>query len=154
MVRIEKAIDIKAPPERVWELLALDRLEEWQMSPRMQLPIRGMEFVSEVRVPEDKYRVGATAQPKMEKEDVLWTVTESLKNEKITYLVEEQREKGITVTFTVVMEPVEEGTKFTYAGEVEMPWGVVGKLIQPFAKRMGEREIEMSLQKLKSILET
>jgi uncharacterized protein YndB with AHSA1/START domain len=154
LVRIEKAIDISAPPERVWELLTLDRLEEWLVSPRMQLPIRGMAFISEVRVPEDKYRVGATAQPKMEKEDVLWKVMESRKNEKIVYLVEEQREKGITVTYTVVLEPVEEGTKFTYAGELDMPWGVVGKLIQPFAKRMGEREIEMSLKKLKSILET
>jgi len=29
--RIEKSIEIKAPPEKVWEMLALDRLLEWNV---------------------------------------------------------------------------------------------------------------------------
>jgi hypothetical protein len=29
LTRIEKSIDIKASPEKVWELLALDRASEW-----------------------------------------------------------------------------------------------------------------------------
>lgn len=27
--RVEKSIIIKAPPEKVWELLALDRFQDW-----------------------------------------------------------------------------------------------------------------------------
>ena len=154
MVRIEKTIVLKVPPVKVWELLALDRIEEWQVSPRFHLPVKGMTFTTEVRVPDDKYRVGASAQPTLEKEDVLWTVTESRTHEKLTYRCEEQREHGHTVTYTMALEPVAEGTQLTYAGELDMPWGLVGRVIQPFAKRLGEREIEMTLQKLKSLLET
>ena len=29
MVRIEKSIEIKTPPEKVWEMLALNRQPEW-----------------------------------------------------------------------------------------------------------------------------
>ena len=56
--------------------------------PRTKLPVKGMEFTSEASVPEDKYRVGATTQPKMESEKIIYMITESLKNVKITYLAE------------------------------------------------------------------
>lgn len=154
MVRVERTIVIQAPPAKVWELLALDRIEEWQVSPRFHLPVKGMAFTSDVRVPDDKYRVGTSAQPKRETEDVLWTVTESRTHEHLTYRCDEQREHGLAVTYTMALEPVAEGTQLTYAGELDMPWGLVGRVIQPFAKRLGEREIEMTLQKLKSLLET
>ena len=29
MVRIEKSVEIKAPPKKVWEMLAFDRMPEW-----------------------------------------------------------------------------------------------------------------------------
>jgi len=58
MGRIEKSIEIRAPPEKVWEMLALDRLPEW-MGPKGEL--KSVEYTSEVRTPEDKYRVGASA---------------------------------------------------------------------------------------------
>ena len=48
--RLEKSIEIKAPPEKVWELLALDRFPEWQVG---QIPTKGMEFTLEVSTPED-----------------------------------------------------------------------------------------------------
>jgi len=55
MVRVEKSIEIRAPPERVWEMLALDRQAEWMDE------WKSSEYTSEVRTPEDKYRVGASA---------------------------------------------------------------------------------------------
>jgi len=148
--RVEKSIVIKTPPEKVWEMLALDRFPEW-LEGRF-LPTKGMKFTSEVNTPEDKYRVGASAQPKMAREKETFKVTESLKNEKITYLLEE--ESGTNAgTITLVLEPVEDGTKLTYAVDYEMPWGILGKFIELFAKGLGEREVEKSLEKLKSILE-
>jgi uncharacterized protein YndB with AHSA1/START domain len=54
VVRIEKAIEIRAAPEKVWEMLALDRLPEWTEGLQ-----ESVEYTSEVRVPKDKYRVGA-----------------------------------------------------------------------------------------------
>ena len=55
MVRVEKSIEIKAPPEKVWEMLAFDRFPEWMDS------VKGVSYTSEVRTSEDKYRVCASA---------------------------------------------------------------------------------------------
>ena len=148
MGRIEKSIEIRAPPEKVWEMLALDRFPEWQVGGGFtSLQMEGIKFTSEVITPEDKYRVGASARPKWEG---TFKVTESLKNEKITYLIEEP---GRNSTLTLVLEPVEEGTKLTYAASYEMPWGIFGKFIEKLFKGIGEGQLEKSLEKLKNILE-
>ena len=148
MGRIEKSIEIRAPPEKVWEMLALDRFPEWQVGGGFtSLQMEGIKFTSEVITPEDKYRVGASARPKWEG---TFKVTESLKNEKITYLIEEP---GRNSTLTLVLEPVEEETKLTYAASYEMPWGIFGKFIEKLFKGIGEGQLEKSLEKLKSILE-
>ena len=84
MIRI-KSIEIKASPEKVWEILALDRLPEWDEG--TQKLVKRVEHTSEIRTPKDKYRVGATANF-IDKHDKLYLtceVTESLENEKITY---------------------------------------------------------------------
>ena len=150
MGRVEKSIEIKAVPEKVWEMLALDRWSEWQVG--RFLDTKNMEFTSEVQSPEDKYRVGASAHPKAREKET-FKVTESLKNEKITYLLEEESGTN-AATIALVLEPIEDGTKLTHAVDYEMPWGILGKFLEKlFMKRMGEREVEKSLEKLKSILE-
>jgi hypothetical protein len=150
--RTEKSIIIKAPPEKVWEMLALDRWSEWQdESGFTSLQIEnGVKYTSEVNTTDDKYRVGTSARP-INYDKLTFKVTESLKNEEITYLIEEP---GRENTITIVLEPVYEGTKLIYSVSYEMPWRIFGKLIEKlFAKRLGERGIEKSLEKLKSILE-
>jgi len=92
--------------------------------------------------------VGASAQSRGE----TFKVTESLKNEKITYLIGE--ETGTNAgTIAIVLEPIEEGTRLTYVTDYDMPWGVFGKFIEAFSKRIGKRDLEKSLKKLKSTLE-
>ena len=87
MTKIEKSIEIKASPEKVWEMLALDRFQEWTVGIASSfLDTKDIKFTSEVSTPEDKYRVGASAQSRGE----TFKVTESLKNEKITYLIGEE----------------------------------------------------------------
>jgi uncharacterized protein YndB with AHSA1/START domain len=149
---IEKSIEIKATPEKVWEMLALDRWSEWQVIGGLgSLQIeKGVTFTSEVNSSEDKYRVGTSAQPTTY-DKLTFKVTESFKNEKITYLTEEPGRKS---TITYVLEPVEDGTKLTHLVDYEMPWGVFGKFLEKaFAKRMGEGQLKKSLEKLKGILE-
>ncbi len=152
MGRIEKSIEIRAPPEKVWEMLALDRWSEWQVVGGIgSLQIeKGVKFTSEVNIPDDKYRVGASARPTAY-DQLTFKVMESRKNEKITYFIEEP---GRNSAITLVLEPVEGGTELTYAVSYEMPWGIFGKFIEKmFARRMGEGQLEKSLEKLKSILE-
>jgi uncharacterized membrane protein len=143
--RVEKSIDIKAPPEKVWEMLALDRWSEWNLG--HFLDTKNMTFTSEVNTPEDKYRVGASAYPSAHPE-ADFKVTESVENEKITYLHEGES------PMTYILKLTDEGTRLTYVVEYEMPWGIFGKFIEKlFAKRIGERDIEKGFEKLKSILE-
>jgi len=146
LVRMEKSIEIRAPPERVWEMLALDRWPEWMNG------WKNAEYTSEVRTPEDKYKVGATAHitwkrgPPREHDD---EITESLENEKITF-----RSKSMGYTLiTYILESVEEGTKLTYAIDYEMPWGILGKFLDKLGHRSGEKKVGKELEKLKSILE-
>jgi len=141
---VERSIEIKAPPGRVWEMLALDRQAEWMDE------LKSSEYTSEVRTPEDKYRVGASAHiiEKHVKYDL--EITEILENEKLT-----ARSKGmaVTMTLTFLLESVGEGTKLTYA----MDWvglGIFGKISdKTFGQRIAEKGVEKSLNNLKSILE-
>ncbi len=144
MGRVEKSIEIKAPPGKVWEMLALDRQAEWMDE------LKSSEYTSEVRTPEDKYRVGASAHiiEKHVKYDL--EITEILENEKIT-----ARSKGmaVTMTLTFLLESVEEGTKLTYV----MDWrglGIFGKISDKLGgEKHAKKGIEKSLENLKSILE-
>ena len=143
MPRVEKSVEIKAPPEKVWEMLALDRWQEWNLG--LFLDTKDMKFTSEVNTPEDKYRVGASAYPSAHpKAD--FKVTESIENEKITYLHESS-------PMTYILKPTDEGTRLTYVVEYEMPWGILGKFLYRLLRGIGERDLEKAFEKLKSILE-
>jgi len=148
--RVEKSIEIKAPPEKVWEMLALDRLPEWMKE------LKSVKYTSEVSTHEDKYRVGATAHITEQHEEFDVEATENLKNEKITYHSKGplSRSGNVTLVLTYTLEPVEAGTKLTFVDNYEMPWGILGKVLEKlFVQRMGEKEVERSLETLKSILE-
>ena len=144
MVRIEKSIEIKAPPEKVWGMLALDRWSEWNLG--HFLDTKKMTFTSEVNTPDDKYRVGASAYPSAHpKAD--FKVTESLEHEQITYLHEGK------FPMTYILKPTDEGTSLTYVVAYEVPWGSFSKFLLRLLRGVGERDVEKGLEKLKSILE-
>ena len=150
MGRIEKSIEIRAPPEKVWEMLALDRLLEWEEGYKGDL--KSVEYTSKVHTPKDKYRVGASAHgiPKKQGEYNL-EITESLENEKMMYRFDVGK---FSVMVTYILEPVEEGTKLTYAVDYEMPWSILGKIIEKlYYRRHTEKEWKRSLETFKSILE-
>ena len=145
MVRIEKSVVIKAPPEKVWEMLAFDRMSDWMGD------WKSVAFTSEVRTPEDKYSVGVSAHviEKHAKYDM--EITESLENEKIMY-----SSKGIAggishLTLTYTLKPVEGGTEVIYACDC-WGWWILCPIIEGL---LGEKHlgVETSLNNLKSILE-
>jgi len=144
LVRMENSFEIKAPPEKVWEMLALDRQVEWL--PRME----SAKYTSEVHTPEDKFKVGASAH--LAYADKSWDndveITESLKNEKMTY-----RASKPSYTVTYILKPVEGGTKLTFLGIYEMPGGILGKIFFKLAGGSFKKETWRSFEKLKSILE-
>ncbi len=145
---IERTIEINAPPEKVWEMLAFDRNAEWMEE------IESAEYSSVVRTPEDKYGVGATGHflDKHSRLKYVFEITESLEYEKIS-----SRWRGtgwvrnMIVTYT--LKPTESGTEMTFAVDYEEPNLIRRIMLNLLVYLVGEKEIERSLEKLKSILE-
>ena len=146
MARIERSIEINAPPERIWEMLALNRFPEWAFKGEL----KSVEYTSEVNTPEDKYRVGASAHiiDKRGEHDV--EITESIENEKMIY---RSKPPYYTYTSTYILKPVEGRTRLTWISDVEMPWGILGKALGGLGRGTGEKKSEKALKELKSILE-
>jgi len=146
LTRMEKSIVIKAPPEKVWEMLTLERWPEWQVGAAGAfLDLKDLKYTSEVNTPKDKYRVGATAYPSAHpKAD--FKVTESIENEKITYL------HGGESSMAYILKPTDEGTGLTYALDSEFK-SMQDKILMKIFGRLGERDVMRSLEKLKAILE-
>ncbi len=147
MGRIEKSIEIKASPERVWEMLAFDRHPEW-FEERTSA-----EYTSEVRTSKDKCRVGASAcitEKHFGKFNI--EITESLENEKFSYVC-----RGVPHSTDVIeiftLEPIEDGTRITFVADGEVTSLIYRMLEKLFVHRAIEKGAERSLEKLKSILE-
>jgi hypothetical protein len=54
---------------------------------------------------------------------------------------------------TNILEQVEQGTKFTFLGEFELPYGMFGKAFSGIFGIIAKKDFERALEKLKSILE-
>ena len=146
---IEKSIENKARPEKVWEMLALNRVLEWEEGWKGHL--KSVEYTSEVRTPKDKLRVGASAHGTSKKKGGFdFEITESLENEKMAYRF--LYGKMARVLVTNILEPIEQETKFTYVINYEL-LSTLWKIIMPLATVGATREYERSLENFKSILE-
>ncbi|MFX0200842.1 MAG: SRPBCC family protein [Candidatus Hodarchaeota archaeon] len=146
MGRFEKSIVIKAPPEKVWEMLAFDKGPEWMGDLMMSA-----EYTSEVQTLEDKFKVGATAHTRTHsgiESDV--EITKSLENEKMT---SRTTSRTMTAIGTYTLKPTKAGTLVSYVMDYEFHtilWKVFEKLV---AGRMIAKDSGKSLEKLKSLLE-
>ena len=156
MGKTKKTIIIKSQPEKVWEMLAFDRLPEWDEGFG-----ENVEYTSEVQTPKDKYRVGAIAQgiPQKAKDNYCrFEIIESGENEKMKwYAWEKLKYLGVFSMFiTYSLEPVGTDTKLTYEIESEKygVFGIFGKFLEKlYLRRMIKMQIQKALEKLKSILE-
>jgi len=112
---------------------------------------RGVHF--QVRTPKDKYNVGATAHiTEHVKYDL--EIMESLENEKMTFRSKGLRGGRVAITLTFLLEPIEKGTKVTYEKDYETPGGIIEKELDKLVgQRVAGKDMEKSLEKLKSILE-
>jgi len=112
-----------------------------------------LEYTSEVRTPKDKYKVGASGHmniKEMGMGELDFEVTESLENEKLTYHVKKSGTNQLMGIVTLILEPVEGGTKFTYVFGYEMSWGIFGKFLD---KLFGKRERKGGREMVKEVEE-
>lgn len=145
MTRIEESINIYAPPEKVWKMIAHERLPEW-----FDL-FKQVELTSK----EDD-KIGATHHMTSEIYEIIkieWDgeITEWIENKKYSW-------RTIGGPFTgfgsMIITPIDSGTRFSISMDYEVPHSYLGKLLDKLLIQDAlESEFTEGLQELKVLLE-
>jgi carbon monoxide dehydrogenase subunit G len=144
-VKVERTIEIAAPPERLYEILMdPQRLEDWvtihhhlEDAPKGRLR-KGSKLTQCLRLAGKKFKVR-------------WTVVE---NDPCVRVVWEGR--GPVASHARAVYELQEnggGTTFSYLNEYELPGGALGRVATRAVSRVTQKELEGSLQRLKSLVE-
>ena len=138
-MRFETAVEIAAPPERVWStLVAVTRWPEWTKS---------MDDVTWERG--DRLSVGARARIRQPKMPVnVWEVSDVQEGTAFTWWT---KSPGVKVVAAHVLEPLGEGrTRVVLSVDLSGPLaGIVGFL----TGRQGRRYVQMEADGLKAVCE-
>ena len=144
MAKIEKSIEINAPLDKVFSLIRWDRVPEYYDS------IKKVEWTSKPIM-----EVGATVHVFSEiagaKGEWDAEITEYKDNEKVSW-----RTTGgnMTIIYNATLDPAKAGTKLTTSFDYELPYSILGKLIDKLrVHKAMEKEAEKALQKMKEIAE-
>jgi uncharacterized protein YndB with AHSA1/START domain len=144
-MRVERTVEIAAAPERVYEVVMdPSRLDEWvtihhrlEGSPPNRLE-RGSELTQYLKLAGRRFKVR-------------WTVVE---NDPCKHVVWEGRGPVAShARVEYLFAPNGDGTTFRYINEYDLPGGPLGRLAGRTLSRIAGRELDGSLQRLKSLVE-
>lgn len=144
MARIEKSIEINAPPEKVWSFI------NWDNVPNLYESVKKVEWTSK-----EHNQVGATLHFTSEfagvKGEADAEITEWIENQKASWRT---TSGNPTIIYTASVEPISVGTKATFAADYEMPYSIFGKIIDKLrVHKAMEKDGENALKKLKAMAE-
>jgi uncharacterized membrane protein len=144
LARIEKSIEIEAPPEKIWPFVYWDKVPQWFDQ------IKKAEYKSKY-----KDRIGATAhvvgdagsmKAEWDAETTEWT-----ENSKFAWRTTAGSFTGFG---SMTLSPVNSGTKATFVMDYDLPYSVLGKLIDKLrVSKDLDRGAERAMEKLKEITE-
>jgi uncharacterized protein YndB with AHSA1/START domain len=145
-VRVERFIEIAAPPEKVWTFLSKPAMVlEWY------IPLQRFEYISEKQSVKGApiYFEEKVAGRLMK---LVCVVTESVENTRFAFkMTSGNAMKSYEEIWTI--EPIPNGSKFLFEERGELPYGFIGKIIEPLAQSMSGFVIGKMLTKLKSLVE-
>jgi len=144
-VKVERSIEIAAPPEAVYEVV-MDpkRLGDW-VSVHEELvhaPDRVLEKGDELA---QKLKVAGQAFK------VSWTVAKAERPRDVEW--EGRGPMGTKARVSYDLEPRDGGTDFNYVNEYELPGGPLGKIGAKAFERTAGKEADRTLDRLKGLLE-
>jgi hypothetical protein len=144
MARIEKSIEINASPEKIWPLIQPEKMPVWYK------PFKRVEWTSK-----EKFKEGSTFRVVSE-----FSGMKAESDAEMTSVVENKQ--GIwrttsgpyTSIASAVLSPANNGTKATFSMDYELPYSILGKLIDKlrFHKAI-EKSFDEGTQLLKKIAE-
>jgi uncharacterized protein YndB with AHSA1/START domain len=145
MAKIIKSIEIEAPPEKVFAFVISDKMNDvWG------------EWYSGKWTSEGPVRVGSighfVGNPNFLKGEWDMEVTEFVKNKNMTMHTIGKSPMKSTVSMN--LEPTTKGTKTTYVDDYEVPYSILGKLIDKVkvSKDMEKAHLKL-MENLKKTLE-
>ncbi len=144
MTRIEKSIEINAPAEKVWSFIS------WDNVPKMFESVKKVEWTSE-----EHNKVGATLRFSSEmagvKSEADAEITEWTPNKKASWRT---TRGNPTMIFTANLAPTKDGTRVTFAADYEVPYSILGKIIDRLrVHKAMEKDADSALKKLKGMAE-
>jgi uncharacterized membrane protein len=144
LTRIEKSIEINASPEKISSITQFEKLPEWQPE------WKRVEWTSK-----DKNKVGSTLNLVGEvagfKSEIDLELTEAIENEKMAWRTIGGNMTGIGF---ITLTPTKDGTKVTQVIDYELPYSVLGKLIDKLRVRKAiDKSYDAAMQRLKDMAE-
>jgi uncharacterized protein YndB with AHSA1/START domain len=144
-MRVQRSIDIAAPPEKIWPFMVEpEKMMQWY-------PMKNFRYTG-------KQQSGVDTPFYFEEESagtlmkLIFVVTEWKENEKIAFkMTSGNFVKGYEQTWTIVTIP--SGSRFTYMENIKMPYGIFGKFIGLFARYGSLATMKKMLEKLKKLAE-
>jgi hypothetical protein len=139
---VEGSIEIATPPEKIWPfLIQPENILKWcitfqkcEFTGRQQSGV-GLSFYVEEKAGGPLLKIH-------------FTVTEWVENQKVAFkMTSGNFVKGYEQWWQ--LEPVSSGSRFIFAENVKMPWGIIGKLLGIFSRSGSEKHVKEMLIKLK-----
>jgi len=148
LARIERSIVIEAPVEKVFAFVT-----DFDNFLKASSPEIKMEVLSRDEGPE---RVGCITKVRAKVGDQVWELevetTESVKNKRHTVRQKGGAMKKMLMTDT--FEPTDGGTKWTSIVEYELPYSLLGKLIDKLKfRKVIEKSSDYYVNKTKELIE-
>jgi carbon monoxide dehydrogenase subunit G len=144
-VRVERTVQIAAPPGRIYDVVMNPgRLQEWvtiHQSLEGSVPDRlkrGSKLTQCLKLAGRRFRVR-------------WTVVENEPRQRVVW--EGRGPVGSKARVEYRFAENGDGTRFTYVNHYELPGGRLGRLAGRPVARITAKELDGSLQRLKSLVE-
>lgn len=146
-MKIHSSIEIASPPEKIWPFLVEpEKILKWCIT------LQKFEYTGEQRggAGTPLYFEEKAGGPLMK---LNFTITEWVKNQKLAFkMTSGNFVKGYEQWWTI--EPVPSGSRFNFAEDVKMPWGILGMLIGFLGRSGAEKHAKEMLIKLKRLAES
>jgi carbon monoxide dehydrogenase subunit G len=144
-MKVERTVDIAAPPRDVYDIVMdPSRLGDWvtihdrlEDAPKGQLR-RGSKLTQCLRLAGRRFKVR-------------WTVAENDPCKRVVW--EGRGPVGSHAQVVYEFNENGQGTRFSYMNHYDLPGGPLGRIAGHAVSRVTEKEADVSLQKLKSLLE-
>ncbi len=145
-MHVHRSVEIAAPPERVWPLMVEpDSVKKWYPTLRTyEYEDAGRRGVGAHVYAEEK---ASGVLMKLHFEIVDWIAERAIS----LHMITGTGVKGYDQRWTV--EPIAAGSRFTFEESVELPYGILGRMIGIVGQRSSDAHVNAMLAELKGLAE-